>query len=101
MVSAANVSVARRCAQVAFAVFFCLTCAGIIFGFAGVYLVTLGEHSSIDSTSLALKPVLVSEGVYADLCNKERLGTGQTTPCKEQVSFKLIFYFICHFSCSS
>lgn len=35
MVSAANVSVARRGAQVAFAVFFCLTCAGIIFGFAG------------------------------------------------------------------
>ena len=30
-----DVSVPRRCVQVAFAVFFCFTCAGIIFGFAG------------------------------------------------------------------
>jgi len=38
MISATNISVARRAAQVAFAVFFCFTCGGIIFGFAGVYL---------------------------------------------------------------
>jgi MFS family permease len=74
MVSAAQVSVARRSVQVVFAVFFCFTCAGIIFGFA------------------ALKPVLVSEGVYADLCDNEGHSTNQVTPCKDQdIRLNLMF----------
>lgn len=48
MVSAADVSLARRTTQVAFAVFFCLTCAGIIFGFAGKHFATLDKRSFTD-----------------------------------------------------
>lgn len=45
--------------QVVVAVIYCLLAAGIVFGYA------------------ALKPVLVREGVYRDLCTGEDLGTGE------------------------
>lgn len=60
-----QVSRTRRLTQVIISVLFNLTCAGVIFGFA------------------ALKPVLVREGVYADLCE----GDDQPefgSPCNEQ-----------------
>jgi hypothetical protein len=37
------------------------------------------------NTNVALKPVLVSEGVYAGLCGDDELGTDQILPCKNQV----------------
>ncbi|KAL7419783.1 hypothetical protein Q5752_005699 [Cryptotrichosporon argae] len=46
----ADVSPARRVAQVAASILFCFTIAGLVFGFA------------------ALKPILIDQGVYGDLC---------------------------------
>lgn len=66
MVASSDVSLALRITQVAFAVFFCFTCAGIIFGFA------------------ALKPILIEEGVYSDLCDYEDQNS-LPLPCKQQV----------------
>ncbi|KAG5368945.1 Protein FMP42 [Yarrowia sp. C11] len=60
----------RRIVQVACAVIWCLFAAGPIFGFA------------------ALKPVLVSEGVYSEYCTKSVTGG----PCKEQ-DLRLNFMF--------
>jgi hypothetical protein len=45
---------------------YCLLAAGIIFGYA------------------ALKPVLVREGVYRDLCTKEELEEPRRHACYEQ-----------------
>lgn len=81
MVASSDVSLTLRITQVAFAVFFCFTCAGIIFGFA------------------ALKPILIEEGVYADLCDYEddSLPNSQPLPCKEQVSsFPRIHHYVLH-----
>ncbi|KDQ16482.1 hypothetical protein BOTBODRAFT_30811 [Botryobasidium botryosum FD-172 SS1] len=50
MISHLDVPALRRFAQVALAVIFCLLTAGIVFGYA------------------ALKPILIRQGVYADLC---------------------------------
>ncbi|KZV90526.1 MFS general substrate transporter [Exidia glandulosa HHB12029] len=44
---------ALRLVQIAFAVLFCVACAGVVFGFA------------------ALKPVLVRHGVYRELCDAD------------------------------
>jgi hypothetical protein len=46
------------------------------------------------SINPALKPVLVSEGVYADLCDNEGHSTNQVTPCKDQVRIKSTLYFL-------
>ncbi|SCV68024.1 BQ2448_145 [Microbotryum intermedium] len=54
-------STALRLTQIVFAIFFCLTCAGVIFGFA------------------ALKPVLTQEAVYADYCKPGERTTDPTT----------------------
>ena len=69
MITSSDVSPTLRMTQVAFAVFFCFTCAGVIFGFA------------------ALKPILIEEGVYSDLCDCEDnpLSNNQL-PCKQQVN---------------
>ncbi|KAM0746826.1 MFS general substrate transporter [Meredithblackwellia eburnea MCA 4105] len=48
--SSLTASPALKIAQIVCAIIFCLFCAGVIFGFA------------------ALKPVLIQEGIYADLC---------------------------------
>lgn len=51
--------------QVAIAVLYCLFSAGVIFGYA------------------AIKPVLINEGVYGELCsNEEMMVVGKT--CYEQ-----------------
>ncbi|SCZ91468.1 BZ3500_MvSof-1268-A1-R1_Chr1-2g01429 [Microbotryum saponariae] len=71
-------STALRLTQIVFAIFFCLTCAGVIFGFA------------------ALKPVLIQEGVYADYCKPGERTTDPTTGewllCESQ-DIKLNFMF--------
>ncbi|KAG9031644.1 hypothetical protein FRB95_002453 [Tulasnella sp. JGI-2019a] len=59
-----RVSKAKRLAQVVLSVFFNLTTAGVIFGFA------------------ALKSVLIKEGVYSDLCHEKYPRYGR--PCDEQ-----------------
>ncbi len=55
--------------QVTLAVVYCLLAAGIVFGYA------------------ALKPVLVMEGVYRDLCtdgDASKSGNGEVRTCYEQ-----------------
>lgn len=82
-IPAFEVSVARRGAQVATGVVSCWLCAGIVFGFA------------------ALKPILVREGLYSDVCD----GHGShltdsspgnkydTVPCNEQ-DLRLNLFFV-------
>lgn len=65
-------------AQVAFTVLFCCLASGIVFGFA------------------SLKPILVSEGVYGDLCIKENEVTtngADNVPCAEQ-DLRLNLFFV-------
>lgn len=64
-VAAFEVSRAKRIAQVAVAVVYCLLAAGVVFGYA------------------AIKPVLIEEGVYRDKCTKEELDSGVWV-CYEQ-----------------
>jgi hypothetical protein len=54
-VGAFEISKSRRIAQVGIAVVYCLLAAGIVFGYA------------------ALKPVLIQQGVYRDLCTKKEV----------------------------
>ncbi|KAK8859035.1 amino acid transporter [Apiospora arundinis] len=85
-VAAYNISTARRIAQVTFAVIACCFASGIVFGFA------------------SLKPVLIAEGVYSELCypNEQQLAGGVTkrgikdedaVPCPEQ-DLRLNLFFI-------
>ncbi|KAI8960833.1 putative MFS transporter [Daldinia sp. FL1419] len=79
--AAYKVSAAKRAAQVAFAIVACWFAAGIVYGFA------------------SLKPILIEEGVYDDLCpNDERNGdnTGdgsEKVPCAAQ-DMRLNLFFI-------
>jgi hypothetical protein len=61
-------------AQVIATVLFCWVASGIVFGFA------------------ALKPVLVNEGVYRELCTKEELDA-DVEICYEQ-DLRLNFFFV-------
>ncbi|MCJ1464591.1 hypothetical protein MMC07_003204 [Pseudocyphellaria aurata] len=70
---ACEVSRAKRIAQVAVAVIYCLCSAGVVFGYA------------------AIKPVLVKEGVYSNYCQPQHVASrGQT--CYEQ-EIRLNFMF--------
>ncbi|KAI1354260.1 amino acid transporter [Xylaria sp. FL0043] len=67
-IAAYKVSTARRMAQVVFGATMCCLASGIVFGFA------------------SLKPILVAEGVYGELCDAE-LSEGSPlvrVPCPEQ-----------------
>ncbi|RAK81315.1 putative MFS transporter [Aspergillus fijiensis CBS 313.89] len=68
-----KVPTATRLAQVAVTILACWFAAGIVFGFA------------------ALKPVLIAEGVYRDLCTDEELRDGVDV-CLEQ-DLRLNFFF--------
>ncbi|WYZ37212.1 hypothetical protein EsH8_II_000718 [Colletotrichum jinshuiense] len=77
-IAAYKVSNAKRWVQVATGIVACWMAAGIVFGFA------------------ALKPVLISEGVYNDLCNANDPSTvedGEYIPCAEQ-DLRLNLFFI-------
>ncbi|KAK8030237.1 Protein FMP42 [Apiospora rasikravindrae] len=83
-VAAYNISTARRIAQVTFAIIACCFASGIVFGFA------------------SLKPILIAEGVYGELCypTEDQVGGGLTTrriaeevPCPEQ-DLRLNLFFI-------
>ncbi|KAH8671599.1 FMP42 protein [Xylariales sp. PMI_506] len=69
-VAAYKISPARRVAQVVFAVVLCCLASGVVFGFA------------------SLKPVLIAEGVYRELCpasdSNEDGSDGAEVPCAEQ-----------------
>ena len=64
-VAAYKVSTARRIAQVCFTILACWLASGIVFGFA------------------ALKPVLIDQGVYRELCSAAELSEGVDV-CYEQ-----------------
>ncbi|KAF2266432.1 MFS transporter-like protein Fmp42 [Lojkania enalia] len=68
-----KVSTTRRLAQVVTTVLACWFASGIVFGFA------------------ALKPILVREGVFRELCTKEELNAGLEV-CYEQ-DLRLNFFF--------
>ncbi|KAJ4376539.1 hypothetical protein N0V86_006652 [Didymella sp. IMI 355093] len=68
-----NVSTFKRAAQVLAVVLACWFASGIVFGFA------------------ALKPILIKEGVYKDLCTQEELDE-EVEVCYEQ-DLRLNFFF--------
>ncbi|TDZ39558.1 Protein FMP42 [Colletotrichum spinosum] len=77
-IAAYKVSNAKRWVQVATGIVACWLAAGIVFGFA------------------ALKPVLISEGVYGDLCTADdptTVDNGDYIPCVEQ-DLRLNFFFV-------
>ncbi|KZL83173.1 major facilitator superfamily transporter [Colletotrichum incanum] len=77
-IAAYKVSNAKRWVQVATGIVACWLAAGIVFGFA------------------ALKPVLISEGVYSDLCDANdpsSIEDGEYIPCIEQ-DLRLNLFFI-------
>ena len=64
---------AKRVLQVCLAVLYCLFAAGVVFGYA------------------AIKPVLIDEGVFHNLCTKKELEDG-TLPCyKQEIRLNLMF----------
>lgn len=68
-----EVSKRKRCVQVGLAIIYCLFAAGIVFGYA------------------AIKPVLIDEGVYHNLCTEEELKAG-TNPCYgQEIRLNLMF----------
>lgn len=63
----------KRILQVCLAVVYCLFAAGIVFGYA------------------AIKPVLIDEGVFDNLCTKQEIKDG-TSPCyKQELRLNLMF----------
>ena len=72
-VGAFEVSAPVRIAQVAVAVVYCLLAAGVVFGFA------------------ALKPVLVAEGVYRDLCTAKELKDGVWVCYQQELRLNMMF----------
>lgn len=63
----------KRVLQVCLAVVYCLFAAGVVFGYA------------------AIKPVLIDEGVFRNLCTKKELRDG-TSPCyKQELRLNLMF----------
>ncbi|KAH9831100.1 protein FMP42-like [Teratosphaeria destructans] len=76
-----KVSSWKRMAQVILTVVFCWLASGIVFGFA------------------ALKPVLVAEGVYGDLCRPEEIETGIEV-CYEQDVRLNVFFAVASTTCN-
>ncbi|KAF7538798.1 hypothetical protein G7054_g2576 [Neopestalotiopsis clavispora] len=78
-IAAYKISPARRIVQVAFAVVICCLASGIVFGYA------------------SLKPVLIAEGVYRELCSSANATEdGQDpfeVPCTEQ-DLRLNLFFV-------
>lgn len=72
-IGAFEVSKARRKLQVGTAVVYCLLGAGVVFGYA------------------ALKPVLVEEGVYRELCTDEELQKGVSVCFEQELRLNFMF----------
>ncbi|KAI1086469.1 putative MFS transporter [Rostrohypoxylon terebratum] len=79
--AAYKIPAAKRAAQVGFAIIACWFAAGIVYGFA------------------SLKPILIAEGVYSDLCppsdekNDETSDSSDLIPCPAQ-DMRLNLFFI-------
>ncbi|OAA52006.1 Major facilitator superfamily domain, general substrate transporter [Metarhizium rileyi] len=73
--AAYKTSTLRRVAQVGLAVVFCVLASGILFGFA------------------ALKPILIAQGVYSELCldNNSRRSQQDTTCPEQDLRLNLLF----------
>ncbi|KAE8348814.1 major facilitator superfamily domain-containing protein [Aspergillus coremiiformis] len=71
--SAFEVGRAKRILQVCMAVIYCFLAAGVVFGFA------------------ALKPVLIREGVYHNLCSNEELNEPQNVCYPQELRLNLMF----------
>ncbi|KAE8375549.1 major facilitator superfamily domain-containing protein [Aspergillus bertholletiae] len=63
----------KRILQVCIAVIYCFVAAGVIFGFA------------------ALKPVLIQEGVYRNMCSKEELNERRDVCYAQELRLNLMF----------
>ncbi|KAI0451483.1 amino acid transporter [Xylaria acuta] len=77
-IPAYKVSTEKRLAQVIFGSFMCCIASGIVFGFA------------------SLKPILIAEGVYGDLCeanSSDGNALDDTIPCPEQ-DMRLNLFFV-------
>jgi MFS family permease len=72
-VAAIEISKTKRIAQVVVAVIYCLLAAGVVFGFA------------------AIKPVLVSEGVYREKCTPDELREGVWVCYAQELRLNLMF----------
>ncbi|QRG38577.1 hypothetical protein FDK38_002989 [Candidozyma auris] len=71
-----DTSTPKKILQVSCAIFWCLLSAGVVFGFA------------------ALKPVLISQGVYSERCSVST--TDSKIPCTEQdLALNLLFTIAC------
>ncbi|EON68466.1 hypothetical protein W97_07676 [Coniosporium apollinis CBS 100218] len=68
-----EVSKAKRIVQVFAAVIYCLLAAGVVFGYA------------------ALKPVLISEGVYRNRCTQEELDKDVRVCYEQEIRLNLMF----------
>ncbi|KAJ5389079.1 Protein FMP42 [Penicillium cataractarum] len=68
-----EVSPARRIVQVCLAVIYCFLAAGVVFGFA------------------ALKPVLIKEHVYRNLCSREELDNEVAVCNGQEIKLNLMF----------
>ncbi|WPH03888.1 MFS general substrate transporter [Acrodontium crateriforme] len=71
--AAYKVSTAKRIVQVLFTVLSCWLASGIVFGFA------------------AIKPVMISEGVYRELCTAEELNAGVELCYEQDLRLNLFF----------
>ncbi|PGH11167.1 hypothetical protein AJ79_05009 [Helicocarpus griseus UAMH5409] len=71
--AAFEVSKWKRIAQVSVAVIYCILSAGVVFGYA------------------ALKPILIDEGVYRNLCTKEELDRGETLCYNQDLRLNFMF----------
>ncbi|PKX90356.1 putative MFS transporter Fmp42 [Aspergillus novofumigatus IBT 16806] len=68
-----EVSSTRRICQVIIAVIYCFLAAGVVFGFA------------------ALKPVLIREGVYRNLCSRDELSKNREVCYGQELRLNLMF----------
>jgi hypothetical protein len=86
---AAQVSRTKRALQAFFfAPLFCLTISGVVFGFAGLF----PRHwRSLISFFVALKPVLISEGIYRSYCTDEELEEGVRICVGQELRLNMLF----------
>ncbi|KAH9897541.1 putative MFS transporter [Xylariomycetidae sp. FL2044] len=88
--AAYEISTAKRVAQVVFGIVACWFAAGIVFGFA------------------SLKPILIDEGVYSDLCPPKSDNGGRETgngddklPCATQDMRLNLFFIVASITCNA
>ncbi|KAG4420160.1 hypothetical protein IFR04_006723 [Cadophora malorum] len=72
-ISAFEIPRSTRILQICIAIIYCLFAAGIVFGYA------------------ALKPVLIREEVYRDLCTKDEIDRGARTCYAQELHLNLMF----------